>query len=341
VATRFAFVGFRHPHINDMFARCQQRDDIEIVACCEEDQTTRETLAAEGKVEITHDNFTQMLAEVESDVIAVGDYYGKRGSLTLEALRANRHVISDKPICISLWELDEIQQVAADQHKLVGCMFDMRDSPVYLGLRKLIRGGEIGKVHAIAFGGQHALNYHVRPGWYYEEGKHGGTINDIAIHAIDGIPWITGREFSSVDSARCWNATRPEIPHFKECAQAMLQLEGGAGVVCDVSYLSPDSFLFSFPLYWRFTFWGEKGVVEAGYNSSSLTLYKNGEKEARQIALPDGKPGGYLDAFLQELHGEPGDLHLSSAEALRASRTALIIQEAADQQNCHVALGQQ
>jgi len=29
-----------------------------------------------------------------------------------------------------------------------------------------------------------------RPAWYFEPGMHGGTLNDIAIHALDFIPWV-------------------------------------------------------------------------------------------------------------------------------------------------------
>lgn len=336
MTTKFAFVGFRHPHINDMFARCQQRDDIEVVACCEEDAATRETLAAQGTVQVTHDNYTKMLSEVDCDVVAVGDYYQKRGALILQALEAGRHVMGDKPLCISLDELDKIEALAREKQRVVGCMFDMRDSAIFLGLRDLVRQGEIGKVHTINFGGQHALNFGVRPGWYFEPGKHGGTLNDIAIHGIDAIPWITGHEITKINAARCWNARLPDLPQFKECAQAMFELEGGEGVVCDVSYVSPDSFGFTTPLYWRFTIWGEQGVLEAGYASTSITLYKNGEKAARKVKPPEGKPGAYLESFIQEIQGQTEGLHLSSAEALRASRTVLMIQQAADQGRCHV-----
>jgi len=336
VTTKFAFVGFRHPHINDMHSRCLQRDDTEVVACCEEDAAAREALAVKGNVRITHSSFSKMLSEVPCDVIAVGDYYQKRGSLLIEALEADRHVIGDKPLCTSLAELDRIEELAREKNRVVGCMLDMRDSAIFLGLRKLIRKGEIGKIHTITFGGQHALNFGVRPGWYFEPGKHGGTLNDIAIHGVDAIPWMTGQKIQRINAARCWNSRLPDLPQFKECAQAMFELSGGCGVICDVSYVSPDSGGFTLPLYWRFTFWGEEGVLEAGYASQAITLYKNGERTAVILNPPEGRPGGYLESFLQEVAGETEGLHLTSSEALQAARTTLQIQQAADDGLCHV-----
>lgn len=321
-----------------MFGRCQQREDIEVVACCEEDAATRDELASSGEVEITHSDFDQVLAEVECDAIAVGDVYGKRGDLIARALEAGRHVISDKPICITLAELDRIEELARKHDRVVSCMLDMRDLPAYLGIRQILQSGEIGTVQAMSFDGQHPLLFGTRPDWYFEEGLHGGTLNDIAIHAIDMIPWATGLRFQSIVAARCWNATLPQFPHFKQCGQAMLTLENGAGIICDVSYLAPDSFGYTFPLYWRFTIWGDGGVLSAALNAPAITLYKNGESEPREVPYPEGLPGEYLSSFLQEIGGNTDGLHLSSAEVLASSRINLRIQEAADKALSNVDL---
>jgi len=331
MSIRFAFVGFRHPHIFDMFRRCQQHADIDVVACCEEDATAAAQLTAAGEVDVTDTDFTAMLSRVECDVVAVGDCYGRRGALLIEAMDAGKHVISDKPICISLAELDQIEAKAAAQQRVVGCMLDMRDLPVYLGLRQLIQAGEIGEVHAISFEGQHPLLYGQRPDWYFDPGMHGGVLNDIAVHAVDFIPWATGLRIDGVVAARGWNATAAEHPHFQQCGQAMLRLENGGGVVCDVSYLIPDSFAYDMPLYWRFTFWGSEGVLEAAANSEAISVYRNGEKEPRLVALPAGRPGDYLESFLREVGGQRDELPLSSHDVFSAARTALVLQQVADQ----------
>ncbi len=326
----FAFVGFRHPHIFDMYRRCREREDIAVVACCEEDPKTRQALGDGGEVRVTHEDHARLLSEVDCDVVAVGDCYGRRASILIAAMEAGRHVISDKPLCVSHDELDRIEAAAKANERVVGCMLDMRDLPVYLGFRQAIRRGDIGEVKAISFDGQHPLLYGQRPMWYFEPGMHGGVFNDIAIHAIDFIPWATGHALATVVAARGWNATVAEHPHFQQCGQAMFTLANGAGVICDVSYLSPDSFGYDMPLYWRFTFWGSEGVLEATANSNRLTLYQNGEAQPRRIGLPAGRPGGYLDSFLQEVAGRGERLHLSSSEVLAACRAALRLQQAAD-----------
>lgn len=325
---RVAFVGFRHGHVLGLYDLLGQHKEAGIVAACEEDAATREKLSAEGKVAITHARFDRMLEDVSCDIVAIGDYYGKRGALIIKALKAGKHVISDKPICITLGELKTIETLAKQTGLSVGCQLDMRDAGAFAAARAAIRNGVIGNVHSIYLAGQHPLNYGVRPGWYFEKGKHGGTINDIAIHALDIIPWITGREIKTVNSARNWNARVKQAPWFKEAAQFMLTLDNNAGVIGDVSYFMPEMVNCRCPLAWRFNFWGEKGVLEV--TLGAVTLYQEGAEGPKSIPLAAGSPGGYFRDFVAEIRSQPRRDGLTTEVVIRSSRLALQVQRAAD-----------
>jgi predicted dehydrogenase len=204
----------------------------------------------------------------------------------------------------------------------------MRDSGLMIALKKQLEEGAIGNPVTISFGGQHPLNYGSRPDWYFEEGKHGGTLNDIAIHGIDFVMWLTGSPVSEILSARCWNGRLPEVPFFQDSAQCMFSLENGCGVFGDVSYLSPDSFGYSFPLYWRVTVHGSGGVMET--RRDHIALWKDGEKEMRRIQPEPSRVNGYLDDFLAEIKGNPSEGSLTTPEVLRSSKFTLLAQAAAD-----------
>src|SRR6185436_18727377 len=136
--TRFAFAGFRHGHILDLLTGVEERADAEVVACCEEDAAARADLAAKGRVKITHTDFAAMLRDVECDVVAIGDYYAKRGAMALGALQAGKHVLSDKPLCTTLAEQTEIERVAAERRLVVGLQLDSRGCAALLKLREII-----------------------------------------------------------------------------------------------------------------------------------------------------------------------------------------------------------
>ncbi|MFT5089755.1 MAG: putative dehydrogenase [Candidatus Latescibacterota bacterium] len=333
---KIAFAGFRHGHILSLYDLAQEREDLEVVAACEEHEETRTQLQKSGKTTITHTDIDALLA-VDCDIIAVGDYFARRGPLAVQALESGRHVIVDKPLCTQMEVLDNISTLSQQKDLKVGCMLTMRDSPQINGVRELIQAGRIGEIHAISFGGQHPLMLGSRPSWYFEEGKHGGTITDIAIHAIDSLPWITGLQFKTINAARCWNAFAPDFPHFEDAAQMMLTMENGCGVLGDVSYFAPDTAGYSMPYYWRVTYWGRDGVIETSTTAKEIHVLGKDDKEVQKVALPAAIKGGYLQAFLDDIAGEVASNGLDTAAVLASARTVIRIQEAADRGEREVA----
>ncbi len=327
--TRFAFAGFRHGHVLDLLTGVEEHADTEVVVCCEEDAAARAELAAKGRVQITHTDFATMLREVECDVVAIGDYYAKRGAMVLAALRAGKHVLSDKPLCTTLAEQAEIERLAAERGLIVGVQLDSRGCAAWRKLREIVRAGEIGEVATIHISGQHPLLVGTRPGWYFEDGKHGGTINDIGIHAFDFVPWMTGLRWREVNAARSWNAKAREFPHFHDCAQFLATLDNGAGVLADFSYLAPDQLGYTLPHYWQIRIHGTRGLAETHLLAKDVTVIKDGSAAPEIIPAGENRTRGYIEDYLQELRGNVAAADLTSAACLQASRLALEAQAAA------------
>jgi len=337
MSVRIAFMGFRHGHILDVYARAKESQEFSIVGACEEHEPTRVQMVEGGEVEITRSDYAAMLDEVDCDAVAVGDYYARRGAITIAALQRGKHVISDKPLCTTLEELDQIESLARQKKLVVGCQLDLRDSRQFIGLRNVVRQGRIGEVHAIVVGGQHPLMLGSRAAWYFEEGKHGGTINDIGIHAFDGVEWVTGRRVSEIVAARSWNAFAEPFPHFHDAGQFMLRLDNDCGVLGDVSYFSPDAKGYSLEFYWRMTVFGRDGIAETSINAPHILLAANAEGDSEKIPLPASDPGGYFRAFKAEIDGSPIPDALNTDVVLRAGRMALLVQNAAYEGKGHVA----
>jgi predicted dehydrogenase len=328
--TRFAFAGFRHSHVLDLLTGVEERDDTELVACCEEDAAARDVLSKQGRVKITHPDFATMLRDVDAEVIAIGDYYAKRGALAIAALEAGKHVLSDKPLCTTLEEQTAIERLALERGRSVFLQLDSRTYGAWLTLREIIRAGEIGEVATIRIDGQHPLLLGTRPGWYFEPGKHGGTINDIAIHAFDFVPWMTGHGWRRIVGARSWNAKPREILHFHDCAQFLAELDNGAGVSVDVSYLAPDQLGYQLPYYWRLTVHGTRGMAETYLMAKEVTVITDTDTSPQQRPVAAPKTRQYLADFLHEIRGTPELCELRTADCLRASRLALETQALAE-----------
>lgn len=321
---RIAFAGFRHGHILSLYQNAQVHPDTTILGCWEEDDATRETIIKEQNADFCYDTYAALVNDPAVEVVAIGDYYTKRGQLVIEALKNGKHVICDKPLCTDLSELDEIERLAKEKNLQVCCMLDLRYMEQSTKAKELIASGAIGDVKIVTFTGQHGLSFEHRPKWYFEGGKHGGTINDIAIHGVDLVRFITGKNLTRIDCAKTWNAWAVKAPDFPDCGQFMADMEGMA-LTADVSYAAPR-FNGILPTYWDFYFWGIDGMIHFNMAENKTCLYKDGVCEEFPCQFLRSR---YLDDLPKMIAGEP--CLLNTAEILESQRQVLLIQKAADE----------
>jgi predicted dehydrogenase len=322
-----AFAGLRHGHIFTIYQMAQENDLYRVVGAYEADEQARWDAAKQG-VECNYASFAQLLADPQVQVVALGGCYGDRGAMAIQALNAGKHVIADKPLCTSLSELAEIEEAAKRNDRLVSCMFTMRFSPKINAVKKLVESGTLGTVNNVYFGGQHPLMYGRRPMWYFENGKHGGVINDIAIHGIDILSYALGLEISEIAGARCWNRYASREPSFKDSAQLMLVANNRAGILADVSYAIPDGIEFNLPYYWQFSIWGTKGMLQFSINEEHSFYYLSGSKEPVPLEKC-AVATDYLTDFYRMTNGEDHVI-LPMHAVFDATRKTLEIQQHAD-----------
>jgi predicted dehydrogenase len=313
-----------------LYQAAQKHPRVEVVAAVDED--------ADGAraAQVAHGRYDDVIKASGAEAIAVGEVFGRRGEVIIRALNSGLHVIADKPVCTRLAELEQIAALAAKQQLAIGCLLDLRDHGAFRTARRLIREGAIGEVQTVNFTAQHPLMLGKRPAWYFEEGKHGGTINDIGIHAIDLIPWLTGRTIAECVAARTWNANNPTVPGFQVAAQIMLRLDNDGGVLGDLSYLASNAAGYQSDQYWRVTCHGDAGVIEASYNEKVVKL--DARTERKTLPAEPNDPTGCLDAFLDEVDGRSSEGVLNTATVLDATRRTLLIQQAADEKQRNVTL---
>lgn len=313
------FAGFRHSHIMGLYNMAVENPNVNIVGCFERD--IKNSIAADNKdINFNFSSYEEALCDDTVDAVAIGDYYGIRGKMVIEALRHGKHVICDKPVCTSLKELKTIKKLVKKTNLTVSCMLDLRYMPQADKVKEMVADGVIGEIKNVAFTGQHCLDYGNRPHWYFEDGKHGGTINDIAIHGVDLVRYITGKNLTKVNCAKTWNSFATEEPNFRDCGQFMVTMEDMA-LIADVSYSAPK-FNGILPTYWEFCFWGTKGMIRFNLANNTIHLFR---KDEEIIECPATKIEHMRD-FIRETQGET--TVLNTDDILESQRQVLTIQKA-------------
>ena len=202
-------------------------------------------------------------------------------------------------------------------------MFDLRYMSQVDKVKEIIESGELGKIHIASFTGQHPLNYGVRPAWYFEKGKHGGTINEIAIQGIDLLRLLTGKNLTKINCAKTLNAFAVAVPEFKDSAQFMIEMEDMA-VIADVSYAAP-AFAGTLPTYWDFKLWGSAGMLSFNLLDSDIHVFKDKET----VIKGKGFAPNCLNDFMLEVSGVP--TVLNAADIFNSQEQVLKIQKFADE----------
>ena len=321
-----AFAGLRHSHIFELYNMAKENPYYNITGVFEDDKTAISDAALKG-ITVTTENYDMLICDENCHVIALGGCYGDRGEMAIKALEAGKHVIADKPLCTSLDELERIESLSKEKGLFVSCMFTMRFERKINAVKKLYESGKLGEINNIYFGGQHPLQYGRRADWYFEGSKHGGTVNDIAVHAVDSIRFMFGLEIEDIIGVRCWNKFAKYEPDFKDSAQLMAIAQNGAGIIGDVSYAVPDGIEFKLPYYWQFYIWGTKGSISFSLNEENTYYYVAGDP-APWLLYEEEIHTDYLSDFYSLTQGS-GNTVITTREVIESTRKTLEMQDKA------------
>src|SRR6266566_8494447 len=92
-----------------------------------------------------YDDLGQLLADPEVQVVSVCSYPYDHAKQVIAAAKAGKHLIIEKPLCLSLKDLRAMQKAVA-QSKVKTCVcFELRFSSQFLVIRSLLDKGWLGK----------------------------------------------------------------------------------------------------------------------------------------------------------------------------------------------------
>jgi myo-inositol 2-dehydrogenase/D-chiro-inositol 1-dehydrogenase len=147
------------------------------------------------------------------------------------ALEAGKHLLMEKPLCLSETECDDLVAIAKQKQRLLAVGHELRLSALWGRVKQMIDEGAIGEP-------QYALiELWRRPyrlgadGWRYDISRVGNWILEEPIHFFDLARWYLsslGEPMSVFARAKARQADRPEL---QDNFSAMLTFPGGAYAV--------------------------------------------------------------------------------------------------------------
>lgn len=198
-----------------------------------------------------------MLREVPSDLVTICTPSGLHPQQGIIAARAGRHVVTEKPMAISLAAADELVQTCDAEGVHLFVVKQNRLNPPIQLLKRAMDKGRFGRIYMsnVTVRWTRPQDYYDAESWRGTWEFDGGAIMNQASHYVDLMQWLLG----PVESVMAKTATQARRIEAEDSGVALLKFRSGALGVIEVSVLTwPRN------LEGSITILGEKGSVKIG-----------------------------------------------------------------------------
>ncbi|BAS26873.1 Gfo/Idh/MocA family protein [Limnochorda pilosa] len=144
---------------------------------------------------VAEEDYRALLRRDDVDVVSLCTPSGSHADLVVEAARAGKHVLCEKPLDISLARVDRAIAACREDGVTLGVVFQHRFDPASQQVHELVRTGRLGRL----FLGNAVVQWY-RTQEYYDAGgwrgtyamDGGGALINQSIHTIDLLRWMMG-----------------------------------------------------------------------------------------------------------------------------------------------------
>jgi predicted dehydrogenase len=124
--------------------RASKRNQLTAVAS--RTQESADKYAREWKIPRAYGSYEALLADPEIDVIYNPLPNHLHAEWTIKAMEAGKHVLCEKPLALSVEEVDAMQSAAREHGRVVAEAFMYRHHPQTLKVQELVKSGSLGSL---------------------------------------------------------------------------------------------------------------------------------------------------------------------------------------------------
>jgi len=167
-----------------------------LVAVTSRREERAKEFASKWNLDLWYTNYEEMLEKAPIDAVIINTPHYLHYPMALDAIRAGKHTLVDKPMTINLREADDLIKEAKKKDVKLGVILQSRFDPT---IRKVKDAADEGKFGRLILGEASVKWFRTQE--YYEKSpwrgrwatEGGGALINQAIHTIDLLLWIMGR----------------------------------------------------------------------------------------------------------------------------------------------------
>ena len=175
-----------------------ENPDVKLVGFYNPTKSRAEDMAAKYGG-LAYDTAEELLANPEIDAVSVCAANYAHAALSIQALKAGKHVLCEKPMATTLADCEAMVECAKKNGKFLMIGHNQRLAKAHMEAKRLIDAGLIGDIITFrtSFGHGGPETWAIKPGkdtWFFDKSKAAmGAMADLGIHTTDLIQYLTGQ----------------------------------------------------------------------------------------------------------------------------------------------------
>ena len=191
-----------------------------------------EACARQWGIDRVFGSYDAMLADPAIDVVYIALPNALHAMWTVRAVEAGKHVLCEKPLAISVGEVDAVIAAAARHGRVVAEGFMYRHHPQTALVQQLLGDGTLGDLRLVrgSFTFHHTRMEDVR----WDPALGGGSLWDVGCYPVSFARLVAGAEPVDVRGAQVLGPTGVDVSF-----AGVLRFPGGVLAVVDSSFVAP------------------------------------------------------------------------------------------------------
>lgn len=179
-------------------------------------------------------DYRQLLARPDVDVVSIGVPNDLHCQIVVDAARAGKHVIIEKPLCITLDQAEQMIAACREAGVLLMYAEELVFAPKYVRAKQLIPEGALGEVFLVK-----QLEKHSGPHspWFWDVDRSGGgVVLDMGCHGVELARWMYDKRPVKSVTAHCSLVVHKDRTRAEDNAILTLEFEGGGVALIEDSW---------------------------------------------------------------------------------------------------------
>jgi predicted dehydrogenase len=230
-------------------------DEAEVVAVASPTPGNAEQFARRFGIARSYVDWREMLRDPDVELVSITAPNGVHAEITIAAAQAGKHVVCEKPLCVTLEEADAMLDACARAGVLLLYAEELFFAPKYVKAKQMADEGAFGRVHLVKQSEKHSGPH---ADWFWDVSQSGGgALMDLGCHGIAFCWWFLGKP--AVKSVYAHLATQVHGARTQgdDEATCIIEFEGGATGIVENSWTKPGG------MYDAIEIFGDKGQTYA------------------------------------------------------------------------------